>query len=440
MTGYDSLHYPVPATDSPGAPPGVPRLSSRPNDTHRTLVHPEARVPLSALPPTSSSQMDLPKFAVVTGSSSRMSQTQFLNRDTYGTVGPVNRPAQDSSAYQLIHDATTDIRERYEEGSALNCRPFTISAAQSEFLGRSRDKYGRKSYKFLAVNADIGGYNTDTDEPFSRVGHLLVELFVPPTGFATIRSTNVPVSRSRPTPPACDPSSTTSYCIPPLEADAREVGRAIQNSVITHGMWQPARTYKWHIIGPDEVLLSPIGATWEYMGDSEDGYRRWRETLPTISLPNHEPVEFRGDPLPFDEDIPDIPDDPLPEHRVTRTIMPESPISFTNVVVAQVPDPTDRFSRPVPRYTIPVRHEEALERIARTAADLSRTIRQNQKASFRYPPHYVLHRPPNAPSAPNSEEESDDGSELSQAGSPTPAAEEDHPSSDEEYSLDTDEE
>ncbi|KAJ6552008.1 hypothetical protein DFH09DRAFT_1086129 [Mycena vulgaris] len=455
MPTDDSSHNPVLATDRGGAPSSLLCPLPHPRIPKRPLVHSVERPsPDATDPPVSAATVHLPKYTLVSSPASRMAQVQFLNRDTYGIQGPVNRLMRGGTPYQFIYDAAADNRDRYLDGQNLECRPLAVSAAQSEYLGRSWDKHGRESLNFLALNGSINGFNTEWMEPYSFVGHFKIEVFVPPSSAdqpwaletpcptrAQLRETlshyrapqrpfyAFPINSTslRPIldylqpqpshPPGIDsliqpaslnpelPNHSRMQCaIPPLEADAYEVGRAIHNSSINDQLWQHAPRYRWHEFAPTEHLPI-IDASWEYMGNSDDGVSRWRELLPDNRWSSRYPPAFKPEPLPFEGELPDVPDDTMDDNKTPRRyeinswirqqcvklrLSNETSIVETpEVTVVQIPDPTDRFNRPIARYVVPTRHEEELERIGRVAADLARTVRQDQRAPRRQPPQYA---------------------------------------------------
>ncbi|KAJ7165123.1 hypothetical protein C8R46DRAFT_1220258 [Mycena filopes] len=263
---------------------------------------------------------------------SRMIQPQFLNRDTYGRLPGVDRQKDTQSTYQVIYNAAADVRESFACDEELSCRPFAISAPQSEFLGPEQDSDGRESLNFTALNACLTGYNPETQEPFSIVGHLEVKMYKAPdratTPWAleapyvtrqTLRETldnyaayerpffafpdastslrpcldylqpNKPYHPPSILKPAGESVQTPNvpripYCTPPLEADTQEAGRAIHNSAIVHARWQPSAHYRFHEIPPASSPHAEFGATWEYMGQTETGAQRWPPSPPASWL------------------------------------------------------------------------------------------------------------------------------------------------------------
>ncbi|KAJ7432688.1 hypothetical protein FB451DRAFT_1196862 [Mycena latifolia] len=457
------------ATPSRAAPPLLSRPSSDSGDEKRvpllavTPRRPDTPITFASTPrrpdtpmPPVSSGGNLPKYELVSNAHSRMIKVQFLNRDTYGTIGDVNRLPMDGTAYQLLYDLPGDVRQRYQDGEVVECRPIAVSSAQSEYLGKVRDMHGRESHRFQAINSSLDGYDSETGRPFKIVGDVSFEVYVPPgspglpwaleapyPARTTIQevlgtydahqrpfyafptnSTSLrpaldylqpqpthppginPIIQPAPLPPQLPNHPRIQYCMPPIEADAYEVGRAIHNSIITHALWQQTPTYRWHEYGPQDHIPE-IEKNWEYMGNSEDGYSRWREPLPmkNYAFPTSQPVEYREDPIPFnEEELPDVPDDTevlfapsvryefnsttcsrLIHSRISARILNEVPQNLADLTVVQVPDPNDQFSRPVPRYVIPEQHEEEFERMGRIAADLARDVRRGQRARRRFP-------------------------------------------------------
>ncbi|KAF7351898.1 hypothetical protein MVEN_01151500 [Mycena venus] len=373
-----------------------------------------------------------------------MNKVQFLNRDTYGTTGDVDRLTLDSTAYQVLYDAAADVRQAYASDQELVCRPFTISAAQSEYLGTETDEHGRESINFIALNANVTGYDTRREAPYSFVGHLKCTLYAPPGAADVPWALEAPyVSRlglrrtletfhahQRPCfafpmhstslrpildylqPRHPDASGTSTnlsnhslqspnipqvdYRVPPIEADTHETGQAIHNSAITHALWQPSPTYKWHYISGSNQHPY-IGPTWEFMGTSLTGGQRWREYCPTnSSIPNLGSVEHGEEPVPFNGEIANVPEDTADtdsdEDYVLRSSRPPTPISSASITV-QIPDKHDRYSRPVPRFLVPLRDGTVLA-CQEQAAELARTIRQSQRARRGYPRQYAIPRVP----------------------------------------------
>ncbi|KAJ7664044.1 hypothetical protein DFH06DRAFT_1128391 [Mycena polygramma] len=125
-----------------------------------------------------------------------------------------------------------------------------------------------------------------------------------------------------------------------------------------------------------------------------EGTRTWRRAK------HPGPVAWRSPTLPEhsrllipcdNNGIPEVPDDAsgysprydtrslnselkyLRNHSLnTDTTDPTIP----RATVVQIPDPKDRFSRPVERYSVPVHNETDYDRLARVAADLARDARE----------------------------------------------------------------
>ncbi|KAJ7660946.1 hypothetical protein DFH06DRAFT_1129978 [Mycena polygramma] len=125
-----------------------------------------------------------------------------------------------------------------------------------------------------------------------------------------------------------------------------------------------------------------------------EGTRTWRRAK------HPGPVAWRRPTLPEhsrfliscdNEGVPDVPDDssdcspwydelPLNSRLQDLFNHSRSPDQFDptlpRATVVQVPDPEDRFSRPVERYSVPVYDETDYDRLARVAADLARDARE----------------------------------------------------------------
>ncbi|KAJ6567161.1 hypothetical protein DFH09DRAFT_1081211 [Mycena vulgaris] len=415
MPTDDSCHNPVLATDRGGAPLSLPCPLPHPRIPKRPLVHSVERPsPDATDPPVSAATVHLPKYTLVSSPASRMSQVQFLNRDTYGVQGPVNRLMRGGTSYQFVNDAAADNRDRYLDSQALECRPLAVSAAQSEYMGRSWDKHERESLNFLALNGSINGFNTERMEPYSFVGHFKIEVFVPPS------SADQPWALETPCPTRAQLRETLSH----YRAPQRPFYAFPINSTSLHPILDYLQPQPSHPPGIDPLIqpasLSPelpnhprmqcsippleadayelssitenlpiINASWEYMGNSDDGVSRWRELLPANRCSSRYPPAFKPEPLLFEGELPDVPDDTMDDDKIPRSNESSAVDITPAVTVVQIPDPTDRFSRPIARYVVPARHEEELERIGRVAADLARTIRQDQRAPRRQPPQYA---------------------------------------------------
>ncbi|KAJ7018565.1 hypothetical protein C8F04DRAFT_1198895 [Mycena alexandri] len=477
---YDPRPRPIPVL---GIGQTVPILLPQPpctKDVARTISHRVTNNPSateqSTDPTILSTRIALPAYAVLTDVNSRLiqvcilnilgkpwlinKQPQFLNRDTYGSLPAIDRHKEGESTYQLVYDVAADVRERFTNGREIQCRPFTISAAQSEFLGTIRDANGRESLNFVALNANIGGYDEATQRPFIIKGHVETTVYIPPSSstmpwaleapcptrlslrqaldnyesherpfFAhPINSTSIrpmldylqpqspyrDLSSSLANPAGESPQSPNvpriKYCIPPIEADTQETGRAIFNSTITHGLWQPTPHYRWHIIPPNEPHPRE-GTTWEFMGRTITGAQRWREFCPDGPPSPVSPTSSHREDflMPFQGELPDVPDDteslnsdfssPYVEiyinqehfNKPTSRERSYTPISREGVVV-QIPDKRDRYSRPIARYIVPPRHEEEFDRLSRVAADLARDIRRSQRERPSMP-HLFLRTP-----------------------------------------------
>ncbi|KAJ7046873.1 hypothetical protein C8F04DRAFT_1172689 [Mycena alexandri] len=477
---YDPRPRPTPAPSIGQTIPVLLHQPLSPDDVARTMSyrvnHAPSATEQSTDPAILSTRLALPAYAVLTDAHSRMKQVciqdnfkihplidkqpQFLNRDTYGSLPGIDRRKEGESTYQLVYDVAADVRERFANGQETQCRPFTISAAQSEFLGTIRDANGRESLNFVALNANIGGYNTVTQQPFIIKGHVETTVYIPPSSstmpwaleapcptrlslqqaldnyesherpfFAhPINSTSIrpmldylqpqspyrELSSSLANPAGNSPQDPNvprlKYCIPPIEADTQETGRAIFNSTITHGLWQPTPHYQWHTVPPNEPHPRE-GTTWEFMGCTVTGAQRWREFCPDgPPSPVSPTTSHREDSLmPFRGELPDVPDDtenlthdftapyvdfPNRQKYYDKTTSRKhsfTPISGEGIVV-QVPDKRDRYSRPIARYIVAPRHEEEFDRLSRVAADLARDIRRTQRERPSMP-HLFLRTP-----------------------------------------------
>ncbi|KAJ7809099.1 hypothetical protein B0H13DRAFT_1928136 [Mycena leptocephala] len=402
----------------------------------------------------------LPRFILINGPTDRMNQPQFLCRDTYGSVGlsqGLNNTGK-LTAYQSLYNAAAEIRDQYLNGRPIISNPVSLSSAQCTYEGIEKDAFGREGHAFSLINADITGLNPAREEPYSLVGHGKLVLYPPPeTASApwameapypsrtaireTLRDFYVPdrpffafpahdtslrppldyLMPVKSTPPDDTPSLPPNfphapYCIPALEADAREIGRAINNSAIIHYAGRPAPLYNY-IHRTAEEPIDDIDTTWTYLRKSTSGIRTWcrkRVGAEANWRYSHRPQDSVR-LVPFDSGVPEPPDidsDPL-------TKLPQSIHVPKDITVVQIPDSEDRFSRPVPRYTVPARNEEELARIGRIAADLAQDSNwwKNQRATRRNPPQYVYPRTTTFPSA-HLLASRDLGSEGSRAESP----------------------
>ncbi|KAJ7027011.1 hypothetical protein C8F04DRAFT_1267445 [Mycena alexandri] len=348
-------------------------------------------------------QLSLPAYAILTDPKSRMVQPQFLNRDTYGTLPAADRRKDGESTYQVVYDVAADVRERFANNQPLHCRPFTVSTAQSEFLGTEIDNSGRESINFVALNANITGYDAATERPFSIVGHLEAKIYVPP-GFSTtpgpfyafpVNSTSLRPSLEylQPNHPhrlctqtLANPAGESlqipnvprdKYCIPPIEADTQE----------------PTPQYRYHTIPsnespPDDYL------DWEFLGRTITGAQRWRERCSNTTSSSNSPTstDLEDSVMSFTGELPNVPDDTEDLNKDfskrTQPVFSKLP----EAIIAQIPDKRDRFSRPIIRYTKPTQQEGEFDRLSRVSADLARTVRQNQRAR-RGMPHMFLRTP-----------------------------------------------
>ncbi|KAJ7179496.1 hypothetical protein C8R46DRAFT_1028992 [Mycena filopes] len=412
----DPRYHPVSLSCGRRESPLPARIPPCTTDVERHIAYNLKHVPSESATTTDSAiaaaRISLPAYSILTDERSRMvqvgarnlneeystnsAQPQFLNRDTYGDLPAVNRHKEDQSTYQIIYNAAADVRDQFARDEELACRPFAISAPQSEFLGTERDPNGRESLNFTALNACITGYDTDKETPFSIVGHLEVKIYQAPSNATTPWAMEAPyVSRlglrsvldnyeAYERPCFAFPDTSTSlrpcldylqptnahdhpsllkpagestqqpnvpriqYCTPPVEADVQEAGRAIHNSAIVHARWQPSAHYCLHEIPPASSFNPPHGPTWEFMGTTDTGAQRWREFLPDGVIPpqfltwtmhrNDDNVQ------PFRDGIPEVPNDNSDGANHSTS---QEPVSTpVEAIVVQIPDKQDRFSRP----------------------------------------------------------------------------------------------
>ncbi|KAJ7604058.1 hypothetical protein DFH06DRAFT_1349777 [Mycena polygramma] len=415
------------------------------NDANGGVSTLRGRADAPTLPPATNTSTRFPHFAVITDEASRMEQVQFLNRDTFGEVGPAQRSGQGLTSYQVLYNAAATVREEYRQGEPPECNPLSVTSAQTEYLGIERDPYGREGHAFALLNADITGHNSDLEEPFSLNGHAKIVLFTPPPAPGTpwaleapypsrsairyvlqdyilphrpfyafpLHSTSILPSLNYLHPPAPPvhppgieipvnpnriPSPSPNFPrvatrVPALEADTREIGRAINDSAISHFASQLPVSYDYVHRHAGESS-SDIELSWDYTGMDADGTRTWRRAK------HPGPVAWRRPTLPEhsrflipcdNNGIPDVPDDSsdcspwydeLPlnsrlQYLLKHSHSPDQPDStLPRATVVQVPDPEDRFSRPVERYSVPVYDETDYDRLARVAADLARDARE----------------------------------------------------------------
>ncbi|KAJ6474478.1 hypothetical protein C8R47DRAFT_1294128 [Mycena vitilis] len=429
---------------SPDIPPRdtISRPCNEPESPTASLI---ALASASTLPSAMNIPTHFPRFAVITDEASRMEQVQFLNRDTFGEVGPVQRNGQGLTSYQVLYNAAATVREEYRQGEPPECNPLSVTSAQTEYLGIERDPYGREGHAFALLNADVTGHNSDLEEPFSLNGHVKIVLFTPPPAPGTPWALEAPYpSRSAiryilqdyilphrpyyafplhstsilpsldylhpPAPPVHPPGietpvnpdripSPSPNCprvatrVPALEADTREIGRAINDSAISHFASQLPVSYDYihRHIGESS---SDVELSWDYTGVNAEGTRTWRRAKHPGPVAWRRPTLLEHSRLLVScdsEGIPDVPDDTsdCPPWYEDRLLNSQSPYLFNysrspepcdpnlpRATVVQIPDPEDRFSRPVERYSVPVYDETDYDRLARVAADLARDARE----------------------------------------------------------------
>ncbi|KAJ7029517.1 hypothetical protein C8F04DRAFT_1264971 [Mycena alexandri] len=392
-------------------------------DVAKAIVQRVSNAPSTAImsndPVVLATRLSLPAYAILTDPKSRMIQAsppnkiviplliklqpQFLNRDTYGILPAADRRKEGESTYQLVYDVAADVRERFANDQPIQCRPFTISTAQSEFLGTELDTSGRESINFVALNANITGYDAATERPFSIVGHLEVKIYVPPGSSTTpwaleapcptrlslkqalnnyeayerpfyafpVNSTSLRPSLDylQPQHPHCVSSQTLpnpageslqvpnvprdQHCIPPIEADTLEIGRAIHNSTITHGLWQPTPNYRYYTI-PQNKPLPKESINWEFLGRTITGAQRWRERRSDTSssdftTSSYSPTtsEREDSIMSFSGELPDVPDDTEGlngdfSKRNIPTVQKPS-----KAIIVQIPDKRDPIFPPL---------------------------------------------------------------------------------------------
>ncbi|KAJ7684523.1 hypothetical protein DFH06DRAFT_1312945 [Mycena polygramma] len=416
-----------------GTPPLLSQLSPpySPNEPRRPDSESESAsltLPTEGSAPLDSAPTRLPHFALVTDEASRMAQVQFLNRDTFGEVGPVQRSGQGLTAYQVLYNAAARVREEYRQGEPPESNPLSVTSAQCEYLGVERDPYGREGHAFALLNAGVTGHNPDLGEPFSLNGHAKIILFTPPPApgipwaveapypsrnaiqyglqdfiepyrpyFAfPVHSTSISPALDYfhpPAPPVHPPGIERPFsrdllpspspnhprlitCVPAIEADTREIGRAINDRAIAHFASQPPLLFDY-IHRQEGESSSDVKSSWEFVGINTVGTRTWRRAK------NPGPVAWRRPTLPehsrllipFDDTgVPEVPDDSS-DYSSSSSPEPVIPAPPTATVV-QIPDPDDRFSRPAARYSVPVHKEEDYDRLARVASAMNRDARE----------------------------------------------------------------
>ncbi|KAJ7673155.1 hypothetical protein DFH06DRAFT_1319356 [Mycena polygramma] len=402
-------------------------------------VPPHFNIRRTEWPPDRQRQGEREAYQTTHGEHTRT--VQFLNRDTFGKVGPAQRSGQGLTSYQVLYNAAATVREEYRQGEPPECNPLSVTSAQTEYLGIERDPYGREGHAFALLNADITGHNSDLEEPFSLNGHAKIMLFTPPPAPGTpwaleapypsrsairyilqdyrlpnrpfyafpLHSTSIlpsldflhppappihppgieiPVNPERiPSPSPNFPRLTTR--VPAIEADTREIGRTINDSAISHFVSQLPVSYDYIHRNAGESS-SDVELSWDYTGMDADGTRTWRRAK------HPGPVAWRRPMLPDrsrllipcdDDGIPEVPDDAsncspwydeLPLNSRLHYLLEHSHSpdqldpTLPKATVVQIPDPEDRFSRPVERYSVPVYDETDYDRLARVAADLAR--------------------------------------------------------------------
>ncbi|KAJ6493693.1 hypothetical protein C8R47DRAFT_1070198 [Mycena vitilis] len=444
-------HATRPSVIRRGTSPALSHLSpSHSSDDHLYRAEQESASLARTLPTegtisTVSTPTRLPHFALITDEASRMQQVQFLNRDTFGEVGLAQRSGQGLTAYQVLYNAASRVREEYRQGEPPESDPLSVTSAQCQYLGIERDAYGREGHAFALLNADVTGRNAEREEPFSLNGHVKIILFTPPPApgipwaleapypsrhairyalqdftlphrpfFAfPLHSTSIqpaldyfhpppppvhPPGIERLLNPEIPPSPSPNFprlstAVPALEADTREIGRVINDCAIAHFASQPPRPFDY-IHRHEGESSSDVEPSWEFVGLDSAGTRTWRRAK------NPGPVAWRRPTLPehsrllvpFDDTgIPDVPDESSdysswydPSFHKYQTLHlsnysgspePVAPAHSTATVV-QIPDPEDRFSRPVARYSALVHNKNDYDRIAQVAAAMNQDARE----------------------------------------------------------------
>ncbi|KAJ7456531.1 hypothetical protein FB451DRAFT_1407228 [Mycena latifolia] len=410
-----SSSAPISTTTSRATSPVLPGPNLDPrNPECASLPAVKPRRPDTPTLPACILGVDLPRYALISNALSRMNKVQFLNRDTYGTIGEANRLPLNGTNYQLLYDSAADVRQRYADGETLECRPIAVSSAQSEYLGMVRDAEGRDCHRYQGLSGSIDSYNSKLRRPCRMVGAFTLDVYPAPSQASQPWALEAPYP-SRQTIQSLlstyDAHQRPFYAFPANTTSLRPVLDYLQPP-LSHppGLNPlPMRT-KWDELFTTAPSLTDripaIGKDWEFMGHSEDGQLRWREPLPASDLPTPQPGNFREEPVPFvGEDPPDVPDDTESPQLPQLSIRNEVPPSLADLTVVQVPDPNDRFSRPVPRYVVPQRRyvvprrrEDELELIGRAASELARDVRRSQQARRRIPfRHATARRPALAP-------------------------------------------
>ncbi|KAJ7612790.1 hypothetical protein B0H17DRAFT_1302707 [Mycena rosella] len=448
--------------------------------------------------PEDTTRINLPKYTYISDAESRMTKVQFMNRNTYGTMGPVDRQPRD-------HLTSLHTTRRPTFGlPTVKAASWTVDPSQAH-QGRA----GAREPRLSGTQRHLTGFNTVTGEPYSIVGHIHFNVFTPPTAAVNPWALEAPYpsrytiqdtlsaykAHQRPfcafpahtthlrpildylQPPAAHPAGVNALIQPARNLRSNQI---ILVSTIASHQWKPTRGKSgvpFRIVllripsgsppprtaGTSSALTttSPrIGLDWEYMGDGEDGWSRWRELLPSRSLPRATPVDFPPDPIAFEGGLPDIPndtsdlgDDPT-RYELICTIHQKltslrlssqpttTPPDLPSITIVQIPDPGDRYSRPVPRYVVLDRHQEEFEQLGRVTVDLARQIRQTQRARRSQP---WRNRAPRRITSPPDvwEADSDHGDDVFPESSPTHynySDEEELCDPEDEYSADASEE
>ncbi|KAJ7255319.1 hypothetical protein C8J57DRAFT_1656188 [Mycena rebaudengoi] len=366
---------------------------------------------------------------------------QFLCRETYGHQGPVDAPLTGIHPYEAAAFFAQDAANKTARGEELVSRPGAITSAQTYSLGHHTDPTGHEYLRLIFLNASISQHNPLTGHPHTLVGAVEVRVYAAPESQGTfwyiesphpsraslafalkdysisqLPASEFPVYATSVRPPldaallsheGVDPAEGRAfinqfpiprdtpnhplplYDNPPVFARPQELGIDIINSITEHNKAHNKRVYQFWRVGPNDVDFQKP-AEWESLDWDYRGDRIFREFLPD------------GAPRQSSPSCPTTDSFSSPDEQVdfTAFFYPKAnedsrsnDFDLTHAAVMQIPDASDRFSRPESMALPPPPADESVGlQMARLGDHFARTV-YNYRAGHNIPNAPVLPQP-----------------------------------------------
>ncbi|KAJ7193991.1 hypothetical protein C8J57DRAFT_1651775 [Mycena rebaudengoi] len=383
-----------------------------------------------------------PKIVLVSNAQELMDQPQFLNRQTYGQQGPVDVPLTGVAPYEAVEYLAQRAANTTARGEVLQSRPGAITSAQTYNLGMHTDQTGHEYHRLVFLNAAIGQHNPQTGQPHTIVGAVEVHVYAAPESQGTfwyiesphpsraalshalkdysisqMTASTFPIYTTSVRPPLDpillshdgvdaanghffvdqfpiprEPSNNPApeYDHQPVFAHPRELGIDIINSLTEHNMSYHKRVYQFWRVGPNVVgFQKPL--EWEFLDWDHHGDRIFREFLPNgapLEQTPHHSVDNHSSGS--NGQVALFPGFHLHPKIYYSAYSNELDLEY---VIMQIPDASDRFSRPesIPLPPPPADEPTGLQLI-RLSDHFARTV-HNYRAGHNIPNAPVQPRP-----------------------------------------------